>query len=278
MDRSARQPGTSRSVEASLKYIVDTGEKPVFYAFEGGSKTTQFEGRYDDRTVAIHDGRARSGGFSLDREGFVLVPHDTAVADFFDQAQIDSIYVGEVEALVRRVAGASRVVVFDHTLRSDAQATREAKKLRDPASVVHNDYTARSAPRRVRDLFPADEAEDLLARRFAIINVWRSVKGTVQTSPLALCDAQSVAPEDLIASERRAKERIGEIQQATFNPAHSWYYFPDMERNEAVLVKTYDSAEDGRARYTIHTAFQNPAAPPDAAPRESIESRTFAFF
>ncbi len=278
MDRPAQQAEAPRSVEGTLRYLVDTGEKPVFYAFEGGSKTTSYEGRYEDRAVAIHDGRAVTGGFSLDRQGFVLVPHDTAVADFFDAAQIDSIYVGEVEALVKRVAGASRVVVFDHTLRSDAQATREAKKLRDPASIVHNDYTARSAPQRVRDLFPADEVEDLLARRFAIINVWRSVKGTVQTSPLALCDAQSVAPGDLIASERRAIDRIGEIQQATFNPAHRWYYFPDMERNEALLIKTYESAEDGRARYTIHTAFENPAAPPGAAPRESIETRTFAFF
>ena len=124
----------------------------------------------------------------------------------------------------------------------------------------------------------AGEAEDLLERRFVIINVWRPIVEPVQTAPLALCDAASVAPEDLIAAERRAKDRVGEIQLAVFNPAQRWYYFPNMRRNEVVLIKVYDSAEDGRARFTIHSAFEDPNAPADAAPRESIETRTFAFF
>ena len=115
-------------------------------------------------------------------------------------------------------------------------------------------------------------------RRFAIINVWRPLREPVLSAPLALCDARSVAPGDLIASERRSKDRIGEIQQVVFNPEHRWYYFAGMGRDEVLLIKTYDSAEDGRARFTIHTAFDDPTAPADAPPRLSIESRTFAFF
>ena len=100
----------------------------------------------------------------------------------------------------------------------------------------------------------------------------------MQTAPLALCDAASVAPEDLVAVERRAKDRIGEIQQVLHNPAHRWTYFPDLAIDEAILIKTYDSATDGRARFTIHTAFDDPTSAPDAPPRESIETRCFAFF
>jgi hypothetical protein len=95
---------------------------------------------------------------------------------------------------------------------------------------------------------------------------------------LACCDAATIDAADLVASERRAKERIGELQLAIWNPAHRWYYYPEMSRAEALLIKTFDSAVDGRARRSIHTAFANPLAPPDAPARESIESRLLVFF
>jgi hypothetical protein len=278
MDRSEPDGTAPRPITAALSYLIDTGEKPVFKASVGGGDANEYTAQFEAHEVQIADGRATPGGFGLDRQGFVLVEHETAVSDFYDETQVEGLYEAEVEALVKAVTGASRVVVFDHTLRSDAQATQVERNIREPASIVHNDYTPRSAPRRVRDILPAKEAEALLRGRFAIVNVWRSVAGPVSTSPLALCDARSVAPADLILSERRSKERVGEIQQAVFNPDHRWFYFPDMRRNEALLIKTYESLEDGRARFTIHTAFDNPTAPVDAAPRESIETRAFAFF
>ncbi len=279
MDPSAQSPAAPGAVTAALTYLVDTGEKPVNYpSVAGEDSVSRWAGRHEDRAVAIHDGRAAAEPFDLDREGFALVRHDTAVTDFYDDAEIETVYEAEVEKLVKEVTGARRVVVFDQTRRSDSVAMREAKGIREPAGNVHNDYTARSAPQRVRDLLSAEEAEALLQRRFAIVNVWRPIRGPVRSAPLALCDARSVAPGDLIAAERRAKDRVGEIQQAVFNPAHRWTYFPNMERHEAVLIKCYDSAEDGRARFTIHTAFDDPTSPPDAPPRESIETRTFAFF
>jgi hypothetical protein len=130
----------------------------------------------------------------------------------------------------------------------------------------------------VRDLLPAGEAEALLRGRFSVINVWRPIRGPVLDSPLALCDATSMAPEDFVATDLKYPNRTGEIYSVTFNPRHRWFYFPRMAVDEVVLIKCYDSAGDGRARFTAHGAFDDPTTPPDAAPRESIEARTLAFF
>ena len=144
--------------------------------------------------------------------------------------------------------------------------------------MIHSDYTEASAEKRLRDLLPGDEVEQRLQSRFAIVNVWRSIAGTVQQTPLTCCDAQTLAEGDVIASERRAKDRIGELELVSFNPNHRWYYYPDMTEKEVLLIKTYDSARDGRARRSVHTAFDNPLVPADAPPRESIESRRLVFF
>jgi hypothetical protein len=156
-------------------------------------------------------------------------------------------------------------------------AASAIRNTREPSSVVHNDYTDASAQKRLRDILP-DEADALLKKRFTIINVWRSIGGPALTTPLALCDASSVRNTDLVATERRAKDRIGELELVTHNPDHRWFWFSAMTKTEAALIKTFDSALDGRARRSIHTAFKNPDALSDAAPRESIETRTFAFF
>ena len=142
---------------------------------------------------------------------------------------------------------------------------------------VHNDYTEWSGPQRVRDILPA-EADDLLSRRFAIVQVWRPIRHPVETFPLAICDARSLSAENLVISERRYPNRVGQTYAITYNPAQRWYWFPRMRRDEALVFKVYDSLLDGRARWTAHTAFDDPTAPPDARPRESIEIRTLAFF
>jgi hypothetical protein len=142
---------------------------------------------------------------------------------------------------------------------------------------VHNDYTEWSGPQRVRDLLPS-EAEALLRRRFAIVQVWRPVRYPVETFPLAICDARSVSPNDLIVSERRYPDRVGQTYAIKYNRKHRWYWFPRMWRDEALVFKTYESLKDGRARWTAHTAFDDPSSPSAARPRESIEIRAFAFF
>ncbi len=150
--------------------------------------------------------------------------------------------------------------------------------MREPASSVHNDYTEKSGPQLVRDLLPPDEAAARLKRRYVEINVWRPIAGPVKAWPLALCDAGSVDARDLIPSERRYPDRVGEIYHVRHNPRHRWFYFPEMERDEAILLKCWDSETDGRARLSVHTAFEDPRTPAGAPARESIEVRTFAFF
>jgi hypothetical protein len=179
---------------------------------------------------------------------------------------------------VRAATGASRVLAFDHNVRIDGGPGGNREGVSEPVRTVHNDYTAKSGPQRVRDLFDAGEAEALLKNRVAVINVWKPIQGPVQTAPLALADAQSIAPGDLTELELVYPDRTGEIYNATFNPDHRWYYFPDMQKDEAILIKGYDSVDDGRARFTLHTAFDDPTSPPDAAPRQSIEVRTLVFF
>jgi len=265
-------------VEASLNYLVDTGEKPVTYTSEPGSTPARIAGQYEERTVTIHDGRPIRDHFSLDREGFVFVNHETGVTDFYDEDALRSIYYPEIERLIKNLTGASRVLIFDHTLRAEDDAIREEKKVREPVQRVHNDYTEWSGPQRVRDLLPADEAEVLLQHRFAVIQIWRPIRNPVKTAPLAISDARSIAPKDLIPAERKYPDRVGETYHITFNPDHRWFYFPNMQRNEALVFKCYDSEKDGRARFTAHAAFDDPNVPAGAPARESIEVRTLVFF
>jgi hypothetical protein len=263
-------------VEASLEYLVDTGDKPVSRSGEPGAVSSH-TGRYEDRAVRIHDGRPLLDRFSLDREGFVFIDHNTRVRDFYNEDEVRSVYYPEMERLIKDLTGASRVVIFDHTLRAEDDATREAKKVREPVRRVHNDYTEWSGPQRVRDLLPA-ESDELLKRRFAVVQTWRPIRNPVQTAPLAIADARSLPLQNLIPTERRYPDRVGEIYHVTFNPDHRWFYFPHMQRNELLVFKTFDSHNDGRARWTAHAAFDDPRSPAGAAPRESIEVRSLAFF
>ncbi len=265
------------SVIAGLNYVVDTGVKPVNRTMETGNMARLRTGTYETHETVIRNGRPLRDGFSLDETGFVFVDHPTETADFFNPEDLASTYYPEVEALVERQTGARRVLVFDHTLRSGSADTRDERKVREPVTQVHNDYTEWSGPQRVRDLLP-DEAEDLLGRRFAIVQVWRAITRPIESHPLAIADARSLAPENLVAAERRYPDRVGETYQVSHAPDHRWYYFPRMTRDEALVFKVYDSATDGRARFTAHSAFDDPNTPAGAPERESIEMRTIAFF
>ena len=281
MNSPGNTPGAARDLHAALVYALDTGEPLVNETFAEGNVQRRVTGSYAPFEMPIHDARARAAAdpaaFSLDQNGFTLTPHATQVVDFFDPLQLREIYYPEVIALVQQVSGANRVVVFDHTLRSGNEQEREQKLLREPVFTVHNDYTEWSGPQRLRELLP-DEAEALLQRRFAIIQVWRAVAQPIVANPLALADARSLASGDLIISERRYPDRIGQTYRMRHNPAHRWYYYPQMQRDEALVFKVYDSQKDGRSRFTPHTSFADPDTPADAPPRQSIEVRTLAFF
>ena len=265
------------TIAADLVYLAGGAGKIVTYVARPGGRDERVGGDSETHRVTIHNGRPLADKFAFEREGFRFVPHRTRVADFSDEAEIRRVYYPECEALIKQVSGARRVVVFDHTLRTASDEQRESRRIRDIVSRVHNDYTEWSGPQRVRDVMGA-EAEDLLKGRFAVIQVWRPINHPVESHPLAICDAQTVKPETLVINERRYPDRVGQTYSITYDPDQRWYWFPGMRPDEALVFKVYESLRDGRARWTAHTAFKDPGAPPHARPRESIEIRTLAFF
>ena len=267
----------SGAVHASINYILPTDAKPVTYLTNPGSKPAQRNAEYREVEVTIRDARPTASALDLEREGFTFNTEGSAVSDFYDSDEIEAVYSPEVERLVKQASGAAEVLVFDHTIRVADDELRSERRVREPVHVAHNDYTPRSAPQRVRDLL-ADRADALLEHRFAVVQVWRPIAGPVQDMPLAICDAQSIDEGDFVLTDLVYTHRVGEVMQLSHNPGHRWFYFPDMSPGEALIFKTYESLADGRARFTAHTAFADPNAPADASPRQSIESRTLAFF
>jgi len=266
----------SAPITATLKFLANLDAPLVYVPSKGGGDTTDHVGNYAYHAMDILNARELDAP-NIDIEGFQLVAHDTAVQDFYDDAQIESIYHAEIKQLLIKETGAYRVEIFDDTRRTSSLDVQKQRQIREPADIVHNDYTAKSGIKRLYDLFP-DEADALSQNRFAIINVWRSIAGPILNHPLVLCDATSVGADELVSVERRAEERIGELQVAVYGEQQRWYYYPHMQMNEALIFKTFDSADDGRTRFTIHSSVVDPTAPDDAPPRESIETRCLVFF
>ena len=266
------------TLDATLSYFADTKAMPVTVVAPPGESDKRLGGGASEpHRVTLRNGRPHIDEFDIEKHGFRFVRHDTRVADFYDENEIRRVYYPEMEALVKAEAGAKRVVVFDHTMRAADDELRQAAKIREVVRRVHNDYTDWSGPQRVRDLM-GDEAEELLKHRFAIVQVWRPIRHPVESWPLAIADARSLSPDDMVVTERRYPDRIGQTSAITWNPEHRWYWFPHMRPDEALVFKTFESMKDGRARFTAHTAFEDPTTPPHARSRESIEIRTLAFF
>jgi len=265
-----------KGVVAPINFTQPIAEKPYSYNYEPPPGVPPRNTSEETHQVKVLDARAVADRLSLDREGFVLLRRPTVAANLYDDDEVARVYYPECERIIREATGASRAVAFDHITRNAALSAK-GNAIKLPASRVHNDYTAWSAPQRVRDLMGA-EAEELLKHRFAEINLWRPIRGPLLRSPLALCDAQSLSEENLVGSDLRYPDRTGETYAVTYNPAQRWYYFPKMEADEAVLIRCFDSARSGAARFSAHGAFDDPQSPPDAPPRESIEVRTLVFF
>jgi hypothetical protein len=265
-------------VDASLNYLLPMAERPRNYTFDPPAGIPRSNSAHESRTVPIHDARVIASDISLDREGFAVLHQPSAVRDFWNEDEVRRVYYPEVQRVIAEATGANKVFIFDHTLRRRVRGAddRAPGAPRQPAIRVHVDHTATSGPQRVRDFF-GDEAEFLLRGRVQVINLWRPIRGPLRDAPLAVCDASSVAAADLVASDLVYRERVGETYSVTYNPAHRWFYVPAMQPDEALLLKCFDSATDGRARFAPHTAFDDPTAPADVLPRESIEIRTLAF-
>src|SRR5580693_6197443 len=262
-------------VEAELNYLGPMTERPRYYAYEIGERSNM---TYDSHKMRIRDMRPISSDVSLDTQGFALVEQRSAVQDFWDDDEVRRVYYPEAERVIKQVTRASRVFIFDHLQRRRVTGLQDRAPggPRQPATRVHVDHTAKSGPQRVRDLLP-DEADELLKGRVQVINLWRPIKGPLQDSPLAVCDATTIRADDLVPSDLVYPHRVGETYSVRYNPAHQWFYVPRMQPDEALLLKYSDTATSVPARFTPHSAFIDPTTPADAPPRESIEVRTLVF-
>jgi hypothetical protein len=265
-------------VLGELHYLGPMTERPRNYTYEPPPGIARSNIVSEDHVVRIHSARPIAHGLSLDEEGFALIDRPTAVRDFWNEEEVRTVYYPEVEQTLKDITGADKVFVFDHTLRMRVRGVEDRSRdaPRQPVPRVHVDHTEKSGPQRVRDFF-GDEAAALLRGRVQVINLWRPITGPLRDAPLAVCDARSVASADLVGSDLVYRDRVGETYAVRFNPAHRWYYVPDMKRDEALLLKCYESRQDVAARFMPHTAFEDPTAPANVLPRESIEIRTLVF-
>jgi len=275
---SSTTPSVAPSIHASVSYLCPGGEHPVNYLYEPPTGTLRENCTYEPRVIEIYDCRRAIDRLSIDREGFELCEAPTCVDERFDDVQVTERYYPEIAALACRVARGSRAYVFDHLVRTREPSRSltsfgERGRGTQPGAAgrVHNDYTEASGRRRLAMVLNDTRIEAVT--RFSIITLWRPITPyPVLDTPLAVCDARSVSPGDLITSEIRYRDRTGEIYLVTYNPDHRWWYVPAMARHEVLVFKQYDSAT-GVARFTPHAAFDHPDAPPGCPPRQSIEAR-----
>jgi hypothetical protein len=277
MQLVAERPSTD-TIRAQMNYVVDTGVPPVRYIDWPEMAHKEIPPQYQQHEVAIRNGRPLRDTFRLDTHGFVFVDHRTNMKDFTDEAERKRIYDPEVAALIKKHSGASEVLVFDHTIRIGDEKVQQATGARPPVKGVHNDYTESSAPVRLREIVGDAEAERRFKKRWAIIQVWRPIRGKVLVDPLGICDGRTIPEKGFILVQRRYKYRTGEVYHIAYNPAHVWYYFPEMVRDEALVFKVFDTDTRVATRFTAHSAFDDPNTPHNPPPRESIETRTFAFW
>ncbi|EHK46301.1 hypothetical protein TRIATDRAFT_299013 [Trichoderma atroviride IMI 206040] len=270
-------------VTANLNFFTAPADGAVPFNLVGDGHSPELARRnYGDdfHDVVIHDVRGRESDFNVNRDAFELVQGipPSAETEFVDDDSIKNKYYPEVERLLLdKIPGADKIYIFDHTIRrSDPNASRA------PVLRVHIDQTAASTEKRVRRYFP-DEADELLKRRYRIVNVWRSLnKGPIEASPLALAASATLDEKDVTPiSHRYADGYHGETAAVNYNPDQKFYYFSGMTPDERLLIECFDSdslkAGSKTGGRTPHTAFVDPRTRPDAEGRESIEVRALVF-
>jgi len=275
-----------RTVVARIGYLAE-GEGPARYRAyppASGRSTETPPKRYHE--MPIHDCRPVAGELSLDVEGFAVVRQASPIRDFYDDELVRREYYPEVERLMREATGALAVFAFDHNVRSAKAATEARSGIREPVDMAHNDYTESSGPRRAREILEQRGHGDLVGNRAALVNAWRPIRGPVQDVPLTICEAGSTAPSDFVPTsiehfggdDLSRPRHSGEIFSFRHRPEHRWFYVSDMQPDEVLLLKCFDTRKQGGARYTAHTGFANPECPPGFTPRQSIEVRTLVVF
>jgi hypothetical protein len=271
----------AREVRAVINYLPDGVWDPVWCSHD--PSRTNLPVRTE--VMSILDARPIRDRFSLDREGVALVNAPTCVRDFLDREAAARAHVPELEAAVKAATGARKVVmsggwVHRHSERSGRFGEPGTTF---PGRYAHVDFSDNSGPSTARQALGDDpDADRWMAGRFQVLNLWRTLSQPPQDCPLCLCDATSVAAEDLVVANiivgpDAAREVRLETNQVRYNPGHRWVYFSDMTRDQLLMFRGYDS-DPARSRRVPHTAFDDPGVGSDAPARESIDIRCVAFF
>jgi len=230
---------------------------------------------FESHATTIKDVRGCDDDFRLDQNGFQFYRHTAQEKDFTNDDNIKNGYYAETEQLLKKATGASRIYIFDHTIRRQPPGQgANGPNLRGPVQRVHIDQSYSAALSRVTHHIPED-AEQLLRGRVQIINVWRPIK-TVLRDPLAVAEANSVDDQSLVVTELIYPDRRGETYSVKHHVRHRWYYKSRLTPDEVLLIKCFDSKLDGRARRVPHTAFHVPGTEEQQG-RESIEVRALVF-
>ena len=266
-------------IKTTLNYLAGWAAddpRPYYSTFQRTGQRPWRNTLGDRRTLPVEDARQLASPPHLDREGFSLWTWDGPPIDFPKKRAIQENYYAEIERLVARATGCDRVVAFDHNLRSSEEKDPILGEVAKPVRFVHNDYTLKSAPQRVRDVMK-EEASSLLEGRFAIVNAWKPISGPVEESPLAVLNAQGLNRDEMIETDLLYPDRVGRIYSVRWSADHRWYYYPEQQEDEILLLKCYDS-DPSVACWTAHTAIKDPLSPHQPIPRRSIEVRTLAFW
>jgi hypothetical protein len=266
-------------VHAQIEFLRPTEGRAFTYGYEPAVHEPRPTALFVRRPVDIHNARKEQPPLSLIQHGATLVKHRSSVRDFYDDSRLIEVYYPEAAAVIQAATGAGRVLVFDHNVRRGLSIPLRPDRYAQgrPVLHAHTDFTEVSAVRRLHDQLGA-EAALLLRRRVIQINVWRPITGPLRDAPLAICDASSIAPHQLAPVDLLYPERRGEIYYLTYDPNQRWYYAPDMQPDEVWLLKNYDSATVGTARFAAHCSFDDPTPWSHVPARKSIEIRAFAIF
>lgn len=271
-----------RQIQTTMAFLGPHQGKPIFHGRQRELDNLPLE----DRAVRVEDVRSTASTFSIDREGFALVPHRSAVADFSDPTAVNGLYLRELEDLVRGLTGAAKAVAMQGGVirRSERSPAYRKGGTTVLGRFAHCDFSPNPAGSRfwVERALPADEARERLGCRFAIFTVWRVLSDPPQDTPLALCDARTVRPYDQVCTDCVVDPIDGpgftfENSVFRYDARQRWCFFSDMTRNEALVFKGFDS-DTRRAAVVPHAAVDDPSCPSTAPPRESIDQRVIAFF
>jgi len=277
---------TGRGVTTTLGYLSQAVERPYWYMYQPPNGEASDNCEYHAAPVEIADAREMAVPPSIDAEGFALLdaPTSCPFSHFEDREAIRRLYYPEAIELAKLVTGGIQAFVFDHAVRRRETARPALRTGRDGTGGVlgtvgraHVDYTEASGQQRMARM-AAEHQIQPHPRRYAIVNVWRSIGGKIVDTPLALCDARSVSATDLVAADLLYPDRKGELYLVQASAQHRWAYFSEMDNHEALVFKQYDSQMSGIARFTPHSAFDLPNVPVDAPLRQSIEIRCLVIY